>query len=287
MHKKEANSKFKKLCKDIKDLKIQGAENVAKAAVKALLYKHDQRSIKKLISLRPTEPCLYNSIKFVLSYDDLKEGINKALSHFEYAQHKIAEIGSKLIENNFTVYTHCHSSSVINILLKAKNDGKKFNVVCTETRPLFQGRITAKELSEANIPVKIYIDSAARVALKQADIAFFGCDAITTTKIYNKIGSEMFAIISKQLDVPLYVATDSWKFDAKSIYGQDREIEYRAKEEIWKNAPKKILIENPAFEKIDPQLVTGILSELGLFMNKSFIMAVKKNYPFIFKEPFF
>lgn len=275
--------KFHKICHDIKTLKIQGAENVARAAARALLLRHDKQAIKKLINLRPTEPCLRNTIKFVLSHENIHEGVTNALKHFDFAQEKIAKLGAKLIESGMLVYTHCHSNTVMRIFLEAKKQGKKFKVNCTETRPLYQGRLTAAQLAKARIPVTLYIDSAARVALKKADIAFFGCDAITSTKIYNKIGSEMIAIMAKQRNVPLYVATDSWKFDAKAIYGVEERIEMRNIKEIWHNPPKGVKILNPAFEKIDPQLVTAIISELGLFMRKSFIAELKHTYPFIFK----
>ncbi len=260
-----------------------GARNVAIAAAKALLIKSDKKSIKKLINLRPTEPTLRNTIKFILSQSNIKEGVKKALNHFNESQKKLSDYGSRLIKNNMVVFTHCHSSSVINILLKAKKQGKKFQVHCTETRPLYQGRITAKQLAKAKIPVTLFIDSAARMALKKADIAFYGADAITPTKIYNKIGSELFAIIMKKYDIPLYIVTDSWKFDPKTIYGIEEKIEKRNIKEIWSKPPKGVKISNAAFEKIDPKLITGIISELGIFMNKSFIAEVKKNYPFMFK----
>lgn len=275
--------RFDKICHDIKTLKIQGAGNVARAAAEALLIRHDKNAIKKLISLRPTEPYLRNTIKFVTSHKDISQGVSRVLAHFDLAQEKIAEIGSKLIENGMTIFTHCHSNTVMQIFLKAKKQGKKFNVVCTETRPLFQGRITASQLAKAKIPVTLYVDSAARVALKKADIAFFGCDAITPTKIYNKIGSEMFAIMAEQREVPLYIATDSWKFDPESIYGNEEKIEMRDTKEIWERPPKGVKISNPSFEKIDPKLVTGVISELGLLMKEALVESIRGQYPFIFR----
>ena len=274
--------KFEKICKDIKEVKIQGAENIAKAAARAMLLKHDKQSIKKLMSLRPTEPCLRNTIKFVLMHKDINEGVSKALEHFDNSKKRIAQIGSRIIEDNSTIFVHCHSSAVLDILKEAKERGKKFHVYSTETRPLFQGRITAKELAKMNIKVTHIIDSAARIALKKSDLMLIGCDAITTTRIYNKVGSEMFAIIAKKYNIPVYVATDSWKFDPKSIFGIKEKIEERNPKEIWQNAPKGIEIKNYAFEAIDPILVDGIISELGLFMDKSFIEEVKKNYPMLF-----
>ena len=50
--------KFETICKKIKNLKIQGAENIAKAGLRAYALKPNKNSIKKLLSLRITEPCL-------------------------------------------------------------------------------------------------------------------------------------------------------------------------------------------------------------------------------------
>jgi len=276
--------RFDKICKDIKEVKIQGARAVAKAAVNALLLKHDKAAINKLISLRPTEPALRNAIRFVMQHADIKQGINLALDHFDYAEKKIAELGSRLIEDEMLVFTYCHSSSVANALIEAKKQGKKFVVHNTETRPLFQGRITAAQLAKAKIPVKHFIDSAARVAFKKADIMLIGCDAITTTKIYNKVGSEMFAIVAEKYGIPIYVYTDAWKFDPQSIYGVEEEIEKRGAKEIWKNPPKGVKIENPAFEKIDPDLISGIVSELGVLRHDQFIREAEKTYRFMFEK---
>ena len=58
---------FAEICMKIQKVEIQGAENVAKAAVKALLIKSDARSVKQLLSLRPTEPCMRNAVNFAKS----------------------------------------------------------------------------------------------------------------------------------------------------------------------------------------------------------------------------
>ena len=273
---------FGKICQDIKQVKIQGAENVAKAAAKALWYRHDKYAVKKLISLRPTEPALRNTIRFVLLHKNIREGVSQALKHFDNSKKKIAEIGSKLIDNGSTVFIHCHSTTLIDILKEAKRQGKKFQVYNTETRPLYQGRITSSELAKLKIKVTHIIDSAARIALKKSDLMLIGADAITTTRIYNKVGSEMFAIIAQKYEVPVYVAANSWKFDPKSLYGMQEKIEERSPKEIWPNATKGVEIKNYAFEAVDPSLVDGIITELGLFMNRSLIAEIKKNYPWMF-----
>lgn len=298
----------KQAINDIKSLKVQGAENVAIAAVSLIrqvlkeskhetpehLLAHLETIKSQLFDSRPTEPCMRNAVNFLLSslktddihylkaHLDLK--IQSALAHFEEAKARIAEYGARKIPKNSTVFTHCHSSAVISILKKAKLDGKKFAVHNTETRPLLQGRLTAKELSSCGIPVTMFVDSAARLALKRADIMLIGADAITSEgKVINKIGSELFAEVANKYEIPVYICTDSWKFDPLTIFGYEETIEERGRKEIWPDAPKSVDIDNHAFEKIEPDLITGIISELGVYKTHIFIEEIRRNYRWIFE----
>lgn len=299
---------FERTLRDIKSVKIQGAENVAINAVKALEYNglncktnsasaffsEIEKSKKLLFASRPTEPLMRNAISYILdslkSHDknvhDLKKRLRimcaETLEHFDSARQTIAEIGAKKIENGMVVFTHCHSSTVMAILKKAKASGRRFQVYNTEARPLLQGRASAKELAKLKIPVTHFVDSAAKIAIKKSDVVLFGFDAVTTTKIYNKIGSELFALIADKYDIPLFACGDSWKFDSKGIAGCDEKIEMRCAKEVWPAAPKGVRIENPCFEKIDPRLIAAIISELGVYPHENFIEAVEKAYPWLF-----
>ncbi len=274
--------KFDRICRDIKSVKIQGAENVAKAAVEALTLRSDRKSVEKLISLRATEPCLRNAISFVLKDPDRYAPI--AIKHFSESREKIYEYGAKKIEDDMTVFTHCHSSIVIGIMKKAKKEGRKFKVFCTETRPLFQGRKTAKELASIGVPVTMWVDSGARMALRDSDVFFFGADAITSEgKVVNKIGTEMFAEIAEKYDTDSYCCTNSWKYDPMTVFGKKEPIERRDAKEVWKNAPRGVEIMNLAFERVDPKLITAVISELGDFPPSIFIQEVRKAYPWLKK----
>jgi len=273
---------FEQICKDIKSLKIQGATNVAKAGVQAFKLKRDKDSIKKLLSLRPTEPTLVNAINFCLK--DPEKNPNLALKHFDRTKKVVAEYGSRKIKKGDIVYTHCHSSYATAIIKEAFKT-KKFEVYNTETRPMYQGRITATELAKAKIPVTHFVDAAARHALKKANIMLIGADAIFSSgKVANKIGSELFADVARKYDTPVFICTDSWKFDAQTIFGYDTQIEKRGVKEIWKNPPKGVKIQNIAFELVDPNLIDGIISELGIYNVDNFISEVKKAYPWMFEQ---
>lgn len=264
-------SRFNKILRDIKSIKIQGARNVAKAGLRAYQISPSPSSKRKLLSTRPTEPMLEN----VLDLAE-KQPVTKIIEHFNKAQDKINKNVLKIIKKNDVIFTHCHSTNLIQSLIYAKKKRKKFQVYNTETRPLYQGRKTALELGKAGISVTMFIDSALGVALtkelgtKKADKVFLGADAILKKGIINKIGSEVIAQIAKQNKIPVYIITDSWKFTKKSI-----KIEQRSLNEVWNKAPKKVKIKNPAFEFVPKKYITKIISELGILSYAQFLRKVR------------
>ncbi len=249
--------RFNKISRNIKDIKIQGARNIAKAALKAYSLIPTPASKKKLLSLRPTEPMM----KHVLDLVE-KRPIKEIKKHFDEAQQGINKRVLKLIKNGDVIFTHCHSTNVVNALIYAKKKGKKFEVYNTETRPLFQGRKTAWELKRAGIKVTMFVDSAIGIALskeqgtKRATKVFLGADALLNNGVINKVGSEVIARIAKQEKIPVHIIADSWKFSKKKIPLENRKLN-----EVWDKAPKGIKMKNPAFEFVDKKYITKVIME--------------------------
>jgi ribose 1,5-bisphosphate isomerase len=265
---KKEKDRIKKTHQDIKSVKIQGATNIAKAAFKAYLLKPDEAHKKQLLKLRPTEPILNNAINFL---EQMPE--EKILGHFDMAQKKMNKLVYKILKKRKLkkIYTHCHSTNVIKALIYSKNKGLKFEVYNTETRPLYQGRKTARELSKAKIKVSMFVDSGMHEALEKVDAVFIGADALLRDGVINKIGSEAIAVIAKVRKIPLYVIADSWKFSPKNV-----EVEERTFKEVWKKAPKKLKVRNPGFEKFGKQYITKVVSDIGIRSYDSFIKKIDK-----------
>ncbi len=265
--------RFNKICKDIRDIKIQGARNVAKAGLMAYEIFPKTRVKKKILKLRPTEPMLFHVLNEIDKCD-----VKCAMNHFDYAQEKINKFVFRLIKNKDVVFTHCHSTNVVNALIYAKQRGKKFEVYNTETRPLYQGHKTASELRKAGIKVTMFVDSAVGVALgkeqgtKKVSKVFIGADALLKDGVINKVGSEVIVRIAKEEKIPVYVVADSWKFSKHNI-----PIEQRKLNEVWDRAPKNIKIQNPAFEFVDKKYITGIVSERGVESYFKFAGAMLKK----------
>lgn len=295
-----------KTAREIKSLNIQGASRVALAAADAMrkvalqskapranvLLSELLRARNTLISSRPTEPCMRNAVKFIFHEIDCSDSeslrrsvitnSDEALRHLRSSERLIAEIGSARIRKGMSVFTHCHSSNVLSVLKLARKKRVNFVVHNTETRPLMQGRKTAAELAAAGIRVIHYVDSGARIALKKCDIMLIGADAITSEgKVINKIGSELFCEAAKRLDVPVYVCADSWKFDYDTVFGFDEPVEMRSSDEIWKPHTGRIRIDNHAFEIISPELVVGVITELGIYRPDVLVEIVKERHPWI------
>ncbi|UCF44972.1 MAG: S-methyl-5-thioribose-1-phosphate isomerase, partial [Candidatus Bathyarchaeota archaeon] len=260
----------------IRKLEVQGARNVAIAAIKALeaLAEETRAGTRKefmkelseakatLFASRATEPLMRNAVRWIISQveNSGKEKVvalaklislrsSEFLKNLEASKEFIAEIGAKRIQNNSVVFTHCHSSTVTCLLHKAKEDGKIFDVVCTETRPLFQGRITVKELLALGVKTTFIVDSAARSFMRYADLVIVGADAITSEgNVVNKIGTGAIALLAHEARKPFYVVSELLKFDPATVCGDYAQIEERSPDEVWKGAPKKLVIRNPAFD---------------------------------------
>ena len=280
---------LKPVLTEIKSLSIQGATNVALEGVKAFsIYAHDVYSAfsnesdyldhlimraQEVKNVRITEPALSNGLSFVLNQIKIHGHSISTSAGDQYrkilddAKKNAAIVGAELVLEDSTVMTHCHSSFVDEILWRAKELGKKFRVVNTETRPLFQGRKTAKNLRDKGIEVIHVVDSAMWWAMDKfdVDVIFTGADAVTVEGVaLNKIGSRLLALSARELHVPLYICTSLLKYNSETVLGRKSEIEMRESAEIWPDHPEGVLVYNPAFETIASRYISAFVTEYGL-----------------------
>lgn len=295
----------------IKALEVQGARNVAIAAIKAIetLAKKTKAKNKKdflkelseakeiLFASRETEPLMRNAVRWMTSQVEStnKEGVKELaeivssasqqfLKSLEDSKNKIAEIGARRIKNDSVIFTHCHSSTVTCLLKRAKQEGKSFEVVCTETRPIFQGRVTAKEMLELDVKTTLIADSAARFFMNQVDFVIVGADAITSQgNVINKIGTSTIALVAQEARTPFYVVSELLKFDPVTMYGDYEKIEERSPSEIWENPPKNLVIRNPAFDVTRRDFIHGIICEDGIVSPHSITEVMHRKYPWVFE----
>jgi ribose 1,5-bisphosphate isomerase len=269
---KKGTSRFERILEDIRSIKIQGATNVAKAGIRAYLLQPDKKSAKKIIETRSTEPLLQNALKLLQKSKKPKMVAKKFLSDIKKSHEKIVKKGAGLIKNDMNIFSHCHSSTVIDILKYAKRKRKKkFVVYTTEVEPLLQGRQTAKDLADAGIKVFVFPDLAAEYALIKCDLFLFGVDAFSKRGVANKIGTSMLCKSAKGFKIPRYPCGVSLKFTNKL------KMERRKPKEVWGTKEKNIKVINPAFDFTRGKFLSGIISEFGILSPKKFVKKAKEK----------
>ncbi|HXH86531.1 MAG TPA: S-methyl-5-thioribose-1-phosphate isomerase [Nitrospira sp.] len=191
--------------------------------------------------------------------------------------------GAALIATDQTVLTHCNAGALatagygtaLGVIRAAWEQGKKIQVIADETRPVLQGaRLTAWELMQDKIPVTLITDNMAGSLMRQGKIhlCVVGADRIAANgDVANKIGTYSVAVLAKAHGIPFYVAAPYSTIDLKTRSGADIPIEQRNPLEVTMIhgshpvAPQGVSVYNPAFDVTPADLITGIITERGVF----------------------
>ena len=279
---------YKDVIDAIQTMKVRGAPAIGVAAAYAMALAENEGidldvAAREIKSSRPTAVNLFWAVDQVLkSVDDGNSAIETAnlmAINDIRTNEKIGAYGNTVIDDGDTILTHCNAGSLacagygtaLGVIRSAVANGKDVDVVCDETRPLLQGaRLSVFEMQQENIPVRLIVDSAAGHMMQKGEIdkVVIGADRVAQGGVANKIGSLMVALAAKRYDVPFYVAAPMSTFDVdNNIF--DVTIEERQKEEVLKFNGKNIasdetVVENPAFDIVESDLITGIIIEEGI-----------------------
>jgi methylthioribose-1-phosphate isomerase len=189
------------------------------------------------------------------------------------------------------ILTHCNAGWLATVdwgtatapIYKAQAAGVEVHVFVDETRPRNQGAsLTAFELGQQRIPHTLIVDNAGGHLMQQGeiDLVIVGADRIAANgDACNKIGTYLKALAAKDCGIPFYVAAPVSTFDATLAEGGLIPIEERSHEEVThisgatrdgevvnvRIAPKNTPARNPGFDVTPARLVSGIVTEKGIF----------------------
>ena len=247
---------------------------------------------RTLAATRPTAQNLFMALdcmQQVAEAGGSVEQIKKALVdeavniHSEQieADQKLSQFGAELIEDGFTILTHCNAGALatggygtaLGIIKQAHEQGRRLRVIATETRPLLQGaRLTAWELKRADIPFALITDSMAGYFMGrgEVDCVIVGADRIAANgDTANKIGTYTLAVLAKENGIPFYVAAPTTTIDPSLASGKEIPIEERDPEEVThiqgvSIAPQGTEASNPAFDVTPHRYISAIITEKGI-----------------------
>ena len=302
----------------IRNMRIRGAGLIARSAVEALqIVAHDSKAedvdafieelteaSRYLLQTRPTAVSLPNGIRYVMHRVNMAKNASKSIEgvrtaamraaedfieNAKSAVERIGEIGARRIKDGDVLLTHCNSSAVTEVMKKAWEQGKKFEVFVTETRPRFQGHITARELANAGIPVTIILDDAVRYFMQHVDKVLVGADAITANgALVNKIGTSMVALAAHEARVKVFVAAETYKFSPETIIGELVTIEERDPSEVISREERErigsIKVLNPSFDVTPPEFIDLIITERGIIPPLGAILILEEVFGVVTPE---
>ncbi len=213
--------------------------------------------------------------------DELIEVARTMVAEDEKINRLIGEVGANLLAEGSRVLTHCNAGALacvahgtaLSIVEVAHQRGLVAGVTATETRPLLQGsRLTAWELKRMGVRHRVTIDSGAAglIASGEIDVVITGADRVAANgDVANKVGTYPLALAARANDVPFVVAAPLSTIDLDTPDGSAIPIELRSASEVLevngsRVAPEDTQAYNPAFDVTPANLVSAIVTELGI-----------------------
>ena len=206
----------------------------------------------------------------------------------------------------FNIMTHCNAGWLATVdfgtalapIYAAFDAGLNIHVWVSETRPRNQGAfLTAWELAQHGVPHTVITDNACGHLMQQGlvDMVLVGADRVTAQgDVCNKIGTYLKALAAFDNNVsnhriPFYAAVPSPTIDWNIDDDQAIDIEHRHGDEVATIAglaangsvqsvrviPLESSAANPAFDVTPARLVTGIITEYGVYLPEQIVSIVK------------
>lgn len=282
-------------------LGIAGAMGVAQAAwlsrgrTGAAVVRDCQRAGKLLAGSRPTAVNLSWGVRRATDaacragdagpqavWEAVRDEALAVASEDAAACDAMAANGLGLLPAGARVYTHCNTGALVTggrgtalgLVIAAHEAGRLDHVWVGETRPLLQGaRLTAWELSRAQVPHSVVVDGAAAslMARGEVDLVAVGADRIAANgDVANKIGTYSLAVLAHHHHIPFYVVAPWSTVDLSTRSGADIPVEERDPAEVhtvlgkMRITPMDSGARNPAFDVTPASLVSAIVTDLGV-----------------------
>jgi methylthioribose-1-phosphate isomerase len=177
-----------------------------------------------------------------------------------------ARMAAALFDDGDTVLTHCNTSGELLLTARfCRSQGKGLIFFATETRPYFQGRLTAWELSMDGFDVTLIPDNrvASLLSASKCTKVITGADRVALNgDIVNKTGTRQLAVLAHQFGIPFYAFVQE---PGTTATGRDVPIEYRDRMEVIRFRGKDVYPVGtdafyPAFDITPHRYITALIT---------------------------
>lgn len=177
-----------------------------------------------------------------------------------------------LFPEHGAVMTQCFAETIVGMMLKeARLQGKDIRLFCPETRPYFQGsRLTASVGHDMGFDVTVITDNMPAFVMKKEGIDLFtsAADVICCDgHVVNKVGTYQIAIAAKYHGIPYYVSgtPDQGHPTVDTVKIEMRDPDFVLQAMGTPTANREVKGYYPAFDITPPELVTGVVTDQGVF----------------------
>jgi len=190
------------------------------------------------------------------------DAIERVVDTIEAGKHAAATEAAAYLDDGQTILTHDYSSTVLEALEAATQDGKFLEAYVTEARPRYLGRKTARQLAAMDrVDTHLLADSAAGYYMERIDLVVVGMDCIVGDTLYNRVGTFPIAATAARCDVPVVVVGSA----AKRIEdGFVFENEFRSPSEVMREPAEGFSVENPAYDATPVDLLDAVITDDGV-----------------------
>lgn len=178
------------------------------------------RWLKNLISTQPVD----------LTDSEAKQSLCQSIDLFireriTLADEVIAREATARIDDGDVILTYAKSSVVEKTLITAHRQGKNFEVIIVDSRPMFEGKNHARSLVRAGLKVRYALLSSIADIVDQNSVTkcFLGASAMLGNgSLLSRSGSAMVAMMAKESSktkaraVPVIVLCETVKFTTKA-----------------------------------------------------------------------
>ena len=124
------------------------------------------------------------------------------------------------IKDGDVILTYAKSSAVEWVFRLAHSRGVKFEVVCVDSRPLYEGRKLSTCLSALGIPTTYCLLNSLSSVLSKCNKVFVGASTMLTNgSLVSRAGTAMVCMMAKHFTLPVLCFCETYKFADKVWLG--------------------------------------------------------------------
>ncbi len=284
------------LIRDIENMKVKGAYLITRVGLEALAMLAQDTSnsssirealmtaANRLKKAQPSMASVANGCDYVLHplmqstasawspaqiYQQIVERSQAFLEANDYAQRQVVEVGARTINDGDTIFMHSYTGTLLGIFQRAREAGRTFSMIMTESRPYCEGRVMLNELLKMGIPCTLIIDAAMGSYIQRANKSMVGCDSyLSNGSVVNKIGTQLLGMACQAYGVPLYAAGSVLKLSIASLRGEVVRMLERPDDggiaPVEVANPQLLQVENRIFDTTPGHYFTALITDHGI-----------------------